>query len=722
MALAEFTFDPDKIKIRWEEPYVSEGLNRKLSMLPSGVYRGASCGPTSPTSQSLRFGPDVYGVGTFVDTMIVWNDLNNGYSVVIHDADTHVIDMSSRFSSGGTIPFDETWYLWIDAVYVIGDLTVATFHVTLTTPPIGSIKFGKVDMKAGDATIEAARFNFAWTYMSFPVPKEMRAESGYVFGDQVFGFLSGGMRYNIPTLAQKDGLTAASPQPSTSNPLVTKANTLDKVLGEPSEVTITPTPGWTSFQLTGWYYVGKGEVGSANHYFELHRKTSVSAWKEMLVGSDGHVITVGSIRKDSGGSPGSEVVPSSDADAKGFVQNPWVEGDFSKTLDVSFTATPILVWCSQKSDFSNLIAGAIADARRANRTHVDSVYGGALVGSPSSVAQGVVGGQMLSILGLINDRIKSIHPTVTSTTWILLWRSNNIANDAGVTQGVVSLYWKNGNFAVIIGGYFSTSTGNIITGSGTCNVTFQMWSYSSTYGGRISGSKKDASAATSLSPYDILGWDSWSQDSPYEVWDLVDDFARLFHHKSPGAHESYEMMYGGVGGSDPGWRFCFNCSWDRTANRWVQGDSARDSSILAIVNGSLVYYFRTLGAGPWADSDWDYVEYISHTTGSGRGRACPMFPTGSKIYDRLVYSFYVTNLSGSAEEITALCAVTFHSYLTDITDGTYIDVLLSEEINWEGLPTLEDVEPWGCVVRGTSDEIGAGVSAKQFGEVLVSKT
>ena len=29
-----------KIKIRWEEPYVSEGVNRSMSIFPRGVYRG----------------------------------------------------------------------------------------------------------------------------------------------------------------------------------------------------------------------------------------------------------------------------------------------------------------------------------------------------------------------------------------------------------------------------------------------------------------------------------------------------------------------------------------------------------------------------------------------------------------------------------------------------------------------------------------------------------
>ena len=84
-------------------------------------------------------------------------------------------------------------------------------------------------------------------------------------------------------------------------------------------------------------------------------------------------------------------------------------------------------------------------------------------GVPSSLATETVGGQLDELLTLTNARIKSIHPTASSVTWICLWRSNNIANDAAVTKDTTSLYWKNGAFSILVGGYWSSAT-NVTAG------------------------------------------------------------------------------------------------------------------------------------------------------------------------------------------------------------------------------------------------------------------
>ena len=41
------TFAANEAKIRWREPYVSEGLNRKFAgVIPRGIYRGFGIQPS----------------------------------------------------------------------------------------------------------------------------------------------------------------------------------------------------------------------------------------------------------------------------------------------------------------------------------------------------------------------------------------------------------------------------------------------------------------------------------------------------------------------------------------------------------------------------------------------------------------------------------------------------------------------------------------------------
>jgi hypothetical protein len=110
-----------------------------------------------------------------------------------------------------------------------------------------------------------------------------------------------------------------------------------------------------------------------------------------------------------------------------------------------------------------------------------------VAGTPDSLATTSVGLQLAELLARTNERIETIHPTATSAAWVLLWRSNAIANDGLVTKDTTSLYWMNGQFSIVVGGYWSDAT-HIVAGlAGTfTDVVVSMWTAA---GGLLTASK-----------------------------------------------------------------------------------------------------------------------------------------------------------------------------------------------------------------------------------------
>lgn len=213
-----------KIKVRWEEPYVSEAVNRMGSLFPRGVYRGFIAKEASVPDKTFELRSDPTGGGINPDSALVYWDRTAGFGLVVRETSDPSFDMSARFTdAGGTeIPVGgEIWWAWADVDYATSTATSGDYHVTLDGDPIpdDAVIFAKITMLAGDTTIQDS--NISLVEMTEPFPTK-REDGAYVADDQYFGYLSGEEAWNIPSLAQKRGLNAASPVPSTSNPFVTK--------------------------------------------------------------------------------------------------------------------------------------------------------------------------------------------------------------------------------------------------------------------------------------------------------------------------------------------------------------------------------------------------------------------------------------------------------------------------------------------------------------------
>ena len=128
---------PEFIKMRWQEPYVSAGINRKtFKTLPRGVYRGfvVKPGPGSREIQIVSDDPDGWGLTSGYASGAF--DAASGWSIAVHESlegFTSTIAMQAGVSANFT--FDMDSYagrsLWpaLDVNYQLGYPTTAQVKI-----------------------------------------------------------------------------------------------------------------------------------------------------------------------------------------------------------------------------------------------------------------------------------------------------------------------------------------------------------------------------------------------------------------------------------------------------------------------------------------------------------------------------------------------------------------------------------------------------------------
>ena len=99
----------------------------------------------------------------------------------------------------------------------------------------------------------------------------------------------------------------------------------------------------TEIQLTGWFYVGNGAIGSASKYFRLHNPGE----DKELLGSDFRPISISFIYKSD---DSAKLVPSSDA-TNGFYENPILKFNFDDTVDTDVSNFDI--FCGERILFKD---------------------------------------------------------------------------------------------------------------------------------------------------------------------------------------------------------------------------------------------------------------------------------------------------------------------------------------------------------------------------------
>ena len=164
----------DKVKVRWREPYTSEGLNAKFTGIPRGVYLGFTPSETTPSSNILRLAPD----GT--ETLSVLAVKSNTTTALVHIVETANVDLD--FTSHSSFPV----YVIAKAVYQVGVETTAQI-ITQAGAPNGRNEVGICKITSlGPMVI-----------VTDPAVDAAARQQPLARSTQTFGFMSGGSVENL---------------------------------------------------------------------------------------------------------------------------------------------------------------------------------------------------------------------------------------------------------------------------------------------------------------------------------------------------------------------------------------------------------------------------------------------------------------------------------------------------------------------------------------------
>jgi hypothetical protein len=603
--MTTFPINEAKIKMAWREKYLTDGANEQALAHPRGAYRGFWPIPRPAPDDHIRIAIDPFALGVDVDSFAIYADRTNGFSVSIRETTDVDLDCAALFPVVGAT---EDWWVSIDAAYTPNVTTTANYRVDKVDPRIlnpDAIVLGVLPMASGDVTIHTAG---VYADRSIPSPTARQHVADYVPGDEPWGLFDGLSKWCLGTGAQA------------------------RSFAEPS-IDSFALVGATTFHLSGEFYVGRDGLNTAAKYFRL--MDSTTAFNSPLLGSDGGRIVPSVVVYLSDGI--TPINPGVDADAEGFYANPWLAFSFADTVDANVTGTVRVLGYKKKTllTLDNAPAGAFPLGDMEQGAHARWVLAKAAAGVPESLAAGLLSSQLVSLLGHINDRIETIHPTGAPGDWVLLWRSHGITLDANVTKQTSSLYFGDKGLALVHGGYIKIADGDVYAaniGAGGDDVSI-MYLRSGGSGGLTFGVKSGPVAA---SHWDIeTGWTFYTDysSSTGEIqtagaplapgggirWYqgvVPDMFNSIFATTVYSLQDETEDVGVGLPRTrryfrQGGVRYAVNCHLDETAPgvwEWIADDDSYPAIVLQVEKDGVEIHKKhedeIVGVTPWADSAW----------------------------------------------------------------------------------------------------------------------
>jgi hypothetical protein len=152
---------------------------------------------------------------------------------------------------------------------------------------------------------------------TFPFAAKRQAPTDLDPYEPTIGFLNYNERYNIPNNNQKDAMDNAA-APSAANPFATESQSSNRYFGEPKRIVASLNPGTNYLDLTGTFYVGNGLAGSAEAFFAI-MEPEQEDWAYEV--DNNYPVFLIRMCKDG---TTTQIDPSADADAEGFIVNPRV--------------------------------------------------------------------------------------------------------------------------------------------------------------------------------------------------------------------------------------------------------------------------------------------------------------------------------------------------------------------------------------------------------------
>lgn len=389
------------------------------------------------------------------------------------------------------------------------------------------------------------------------------------------------------------------------------------------------TSSATRFQLTGRIsFVDK----TYNWAGKVRLVSGISSDIEMIGGNGGEIYAGSWYTQETGGS----AITLSDLDEDGCYTNPWISMVFFDVSESSWTGSFAAIYWElvelEDIDTDDAIATDV-------NPHANNVYCKENTTYPDAqLPSSSLTGQMSSLLNLIQNRIKTIHPTSPITsTWVLLWRSNNIILDSTVDTDTVSVYFSSEGLLVCKGGYMSGSTDFCVNEVGHCFLVFAD-------DDRIYKMVKSFSSAPDSSDihYDEA-WDSWDRyeagnvrfgTSDIQRWfnfvewgtanmdALPNESGRDYHLEILRLAEHIRVYYTNpVNGA--AFEVACGCYWDDSTNLWKRvGTQSFDSVLYSFSRNGFVIFNKNKDDANWitgwSSSDfsvsWGFADGNDFTT------------------------------------------------------------------------------------------------------------
>lgn len=382
MSLTTLAIADASLKLRWREPYVTEGVDTAMLAHPNGCYRGFWIEETGPVSTSFMLKVDsTFGTvaGVSVDSFAMFNDETAGFALAVRESASITISLAAVLAWPLAAAHD--FWIWIDVNYAPNVATTAHYRVEDGLDPRianpTAVVLGVLHVNMGAATIVlhggGANATVSYTNRTIPQATARETRANFVAGDRTVGLMTGEDRYVLPTPDEKEALDAAATAATAANPYVTEADSTDKIWAEPQVVTVVIPPATAFVDLDlatyGEFYVGLGPANTAQQYFDIRQQDSGEAACRY---PDGQVSSIWDVCQFGGA---VSIVPAADADANGFYSGAGVRIYFSSTLS-AVAPVNVDIWYGRKQTLPTLTQTpslALARVASPRRDHASQV-------------------------------------------------------------------------------------------------------------------------------------------------------------------------------------------------------------------------------------------------------------------------------------------------------------------------------------------------------------
>lgn len=419
MAVVQTVVIPEaQMKVRWRETYVSEGINKALAVLDPGIYRGGYVMAQGTPNKTVKITPNGEQ-----DSFYLWVEKTGGAALAVRYATDVTVDLSGEFTGGGgTMPSTKMYYVYMNGTYATGAPTSGAFYVDTTAPSTSgnAVRLAKITIPSGATTIL----------------------DSYI---------------NLSTSA-----TPASCYRMTAS--------LDRVVVKRVELEFAAPSGTPPvFQILGKVYFPGGGASwmVRSSYVKLASTQASLLHQNPYIGDDRGRITVENFYADSGATVWAT------ADSEGFMTNPWVKLDLTKTSDTSPPAGAAWYWT--RATVRDLVTSDHFLEEFDVFPHAADIITRDVAGTPTSLVAKNVSTAIEALVDAVNDRIPKVVTEAFDLFSDAAFMRGNFEPGTGGNDTCCLLWQGGGSAAVKSRIYFGAAGALMITTNARWNQGTSKW-------------------------------------------------------------------------------------------------------------------------------------------------------------------------------------------------------------------------------------------------------